>query len=94
MLFILLLLENIENTNTLVRKKGNYSMSWFFHEDAERKPKHLSFHFEEKETLTAFFKSNHSLWNRNLNEYCDCALREALYDKRIEICDSKFKKTI
>ena len=80
--------------NKLVRSKKLkfFDELVFLNEDVERKPKRLPFHFEEKETLIAFFKDKPSLRNRNLQEYRNRKLREALYDKVIEIYDGKFTK--
>ena len=37
-----------------------------------------------------FFKNKSSLWKYNIIEYRDHTLREALYDKLVEIYDGKF----
>ena len=58
----------------------------------KKKPKHLPFQFEEKETQIDFFINKPFLWNLNLNEYRDRTLREALYEKPIEIYHGKFTK--
>lgn len=47
---------------------------------------------DKKESRTDSFKSNPCLWYQNLHEYRDRTLREALYNKLVEMYDSKFTK--
>ena len=88
--------KTIPVRTTFYRKYRKYRKFFdklvFFNEDAERKPKCLPFHFEEKDILIDFFKNNSSLWKHNIIEYHDHTLIEALYDKLIEIYDGKFTK--
>ncbi len=61
-------------------------------EEVEKVEKKVNFELEEKEMLINFFNSNPSLWKHHFTEYRDRNLRDALYEKLVELFDGKFLK--